>query len=188
MTARRGNIGLAVMAGLAALWLAAASRVHVNASWSDGGWGYAVFPLFGEDPDIGDRVLFEPPAAIGSPVPYLKTVRGLPGMAVAVGHDGTVTVGGVRMGRAKTYALDGRPLEAIAPGTIPPGHYYLNASHRDSHDSRYAGIGLVPRERILGRAVAMPDLPWLGLKGPLARPDSEGARLARARQPGGKAP
>ena len=169
--ARRRNTGLAVMVALAALWLAAASRVHVNASWSDEAWGYAAFPLFGEEPAIGDRVLFEPPEALGSPVPYLKTVRGVPGMTVAVDEDGTVTIGGVRLGRAKTRALDGRPLTAIAPGTIPPGHYYLHADHVDSHDSRYAEIGLVPRARILGRAVALPDLPWLGLEGPLVGPE-----------------
>ena len=52
---------------------------------SDGAWGYAAFPLFGADPEIGDRVLFEPPDALGSKVPYLKTVRGLPGMTVEVG-------------------------------------------------------------------------------------------------------
>ena len=68
-------------------------------------------------------------------------------------------------------ALNGRPLTAIAPGTIPPGHYYLHADHVDSHDSRYAEIGLVPRARILGRAVALPDLPWLGLEGPLVGPE-----------------
>ena len=135
MIARRRNIGLAVMVGLAALWLVAASRVHVNASWSDGAWGYAVVPLFGEDPGIGDRVLFDPPEALGAEVPWLKTVRGLPGTAVAVDEDGAVTVGGVRLGRAKTQALDGRPLTAIATGTIPPGHYFLHADHVDSHDS-----------------------------------------------------
>ena len=152
---------------LAVLWLAAASRVHVNASWSDGAWGYAAFPLFGAAPAIGDRVLFEPPPEIGSKVPYLKTVRGVPGMTVSVGENGTVYLGGVPAGRAKTHALDGRPLRAIAAGVIPPGHYYLHADHVDSHDSRYAEIGLVPRGRILGRAVAMPDLPWIGLDGPL---------------------
>ena len=185
--ARRRHVGLAVMIALAALWLGLASRVHVNASWSDQAWGYAAFPLFGEDPRIGDRVLFEPrpdrgepaPAseprgqasALESRVPYLKTVRGVPGMAVAVSEDGTVFLDGVAVGRAKTHALDGRPLAAIAPGMIPPGHYFLHADHPDSHDSRYAGIGLVPRERILGRAVALPDLPWLGLKGPLVGPE-----------------
>ena len=179
---RRRHIGLAVMVALAALWLGAASRVHVNASWSDGAWGYAAFPLFGEDPKIGDRVLFDPRPdrgpgqadSVESPVPYLKTVRGVPGMAVAVGKDGTVFLDGEPVGRAKAHALDGRPLAAIAPGTIPPDHYYLHADHADSHDSRYAEIGLVPRERILGRAIAMPDVPWLGLRGPLVGPEDAG--------------
>ncbi len=172
--ARRRGSALAVIAALAALWLGLASRVHVNASWSDGAWGYAAFPLFGEDPKLGDRVLFEPPEALESRVPYLKTVRGLPGMTVAVGDDGTVFLDGVAVGRAKTHALDGRPLEAIAPGMIPPGRYYLYADHPDSHDSRYAEIGLVPRARIVGRAVALPDLPWLGLEGPLVGPEDVG--------------
>ena len=171
MTGRSGKFGLAVMAALAGLWLVAASRVHVNASWSDEAWGYAAVPLFGEDPGIGDRVLFEPPEALGSPVPYLKTVRGMPGMRIDVDADGTVVLDGVRLGLAKTHALDGQPLAAVAPGTIPEGHFYLHADHVDSHDSRYAEVGLVPRARILGRAIALPDLPWLGLKGPLVGPE-----------------
>ena len=172
---RRRHVGLAVMIALAALWLGAVSRVHVNASWSDEAWGYAAFPLFGEDPQIGDRVLFEPPETTHSPVPYLKTVRGVPGMRIEVDENGTVRLDGEPVGRAKAHALDGRPLAAIAPGVIPAGHFYLHADHRDSHDSRYAEIGLVPRGRILGRAVAMPDIPWLGLKGPLVGPEDAGA-------------
>ena len=167
---RRRWTGLAVMVLLAALWLAAVSHLHVNASWSDEAWGYAVLPLFGEDPKPGDRVLFGPHEAVGSQLPYLKTVRGVPGMTVAVDADGTVRLDGVPAGRAKTHALDGRPLAAIAPGVIPPGHFYVHADHVDSHDSRYAEIGFVPRARILGRAIAMPDLPWLGLNGPLVGP------------------
>ncbi len=169
--ARRRNVALAAMIALAVLWLAGASHLHVNASWSDGAWGYAAFPLFGEAPAIGHRVLFEPPEAVGSELPYLKTVRGVPGMTVSVDEDGTVRLDGVPAGRAKTHALDGRLLRAIAPGIIPPGHFYVHADHADSHDSRYAEIGLVPRRRILGRAVAMPDIPWLGLEGPLVGPE-----------------
>ena len=172
---RRRRFGLAVMVALAALWLVAVSRVHVNASWSDGAWGYAAFPLFGEDPKPGDRVLFDPPETLGAPVPYLKTVRGVPGMRVTVGEDRTVFLDGEPVGRAKMHARDGRPLEAIAPCVIPSGHYYLSAGHADSYDSRYAEIGLVPRERILGRAVALPDLPWLGLDGALVGPDDTAA-------------
>ena len=66
---------------------------------------------------------------------------------------------------------NGRALDAIAPGVIPPGHYYVHADHKDSHDSRYREVGLVPRERIKGRALPLPDIPWLGLKGPLAKPE-----------------
>ena len=168
---RRRHMGLAVMIALAALWLAAASRVHVNASWSDEAWGYAAFPFFGEAPEVGDRVLFKPPEDVGSKVPYLKTVRGVPGMAVTVGPGGTVFLDGEPVARSKAHALDGRTLVAIPPGIIPPGRYYLHADHVDSHDSRYAEIGLVADERILGRAIVMPDIPWLGLNGPLVGPE-----------------
>ena len=167
---RRGAIGLAVIVALGALWLVAASRVHVNTSWSDGAWGYLAIPLIGA-PEIGDRVLFEPPDVVGSEVAYLKTVRGLPGDSVAVGADRIVSVRGVPLGRAKTHALDGRPLEAIAPGRILDGHYYLHGGHADSHDSRYAEIGAVAAERISALAVALPDIPWLGLEGPLVGPE-----------------
>ena len=92
-------------------------------------------------------------------------------MTVTVGKDGTIRLDGVPVGRAKTHALDGRPLAAIPPGVIPPNHYFLHGDHVDSHDSRYAEIGLVAAERILGRAIAMPDIPWLGLKGPLVGPE-----------------
>ena len=167
----RAALGLAVMVALGALWLAAASRVHVNTSWSDGAWGYLAWPLLGA-PELGDAVLFRPPDAVGAEVAYLKTVRGVPGMSVTVAADRTIAVGGVALGRAKTRALDGRALEAVAPGTIPPGHYYLHGPHPDSHDSRYAEIGLVPRERIEALAAALPDLPWLGLEGPLVGPET----------------
>ena len=191
--ARRRHVALAVMIALAVLWLGLASRVHVNASWSDEAWGYAAFPLFGAAPEIGDRVLFEPPEAawpgprsgLGSRVPYLKSVRGVPGMTVSVDADGTVRLDGVPAGRAKTHALDGRPLAPIEPGVIPPGYFYVHAGHVDSHDSRYAEIGLVPAARILGRAVAMPDVPWLGLDGPLVGPEDvdEAGRAAALPHP-----
>ena len=170
MTASSRGRVLVGMTLLAGLWLLAASRVHVNASWSDGAWGYLAVPLPG-DPDIGDAVLFDPPEGIGADVPYLKTVRGLPGARVKVWAGGAVSVDGLVLGVAKTEARDGRPLAAIAPGPVPGGHYFLHGPHPDSHDSRYAEIGFVPRERIRARAVALPDVPWLGLEGPLVGPE-----------------
>ena len=170
MTARKCNVSLVSFIALAALWLAAASRVHVNTSWSHDAWGYLALPSIG-DLEIGDMVLFDPPDAVGSKVPYLKTVRGLPGGRVTVDGERRVAVNGAILGVAKNRALDGRPLEAARPGVVPAGHYYLHGDHIDSHDSRYAGIGPVPADRIRGRAIALPDLPWLGLKGPLVGPE-----------------
>ena len=160
----------AAMPALIGLWWFALSHVYVNASWSDEAWAYLKLPLAG-DPRLGEMVLFKPPDAVGSPIPYLKTVRGLPGAVVALDAGGTVRIDEVAVSRAKPRGLDGQPLAPIAPGTIPAGHYYLHAKHPDSHDSRYAEIGFVPRSRILGRAVALPDIPWLGLDGPLVGPD-----------------
>ena len=171
MTARARNRVLVGMAALAVLWLLAASRVHVNASWSDGAWGYLALPLLTE-PELGDAVLFDPPEGIGASVPYLKTVRGLPGGRVALGPARTIVVDGHVLGTVKIRARDGRPLEAITPGTVPAGHYFLLGPHRDSHDSRYAEIGFVPRARIRARAVPLPDVPWLGLEGPLVGPEA----------------
>ena len=164
---RRGNRLLFWAVAAALLWLALASRVYVNASWSDGAWGYVVLPLGGV-PGKGDVIVFDPPEAVGSPVPYLKTVRGLPGDRVEVDGRRRVRVNGKVLGVAKTHSRDGHPLKIAEPGVVPPGRFYVHADHVDSHDSRYAEVGLVARERIRGRALALPDIPWLGLEGPLA--------------------
>lgn len=164
----RGYRLLAAFAVLAGAWLVLVSRIHVNASWSDDAWGYLLLPM--GNPRRGDVVIFEPPETLHAAAPYLKTVQGMPGDRVSVDAAGRVLLDGAPMGRAKPFASDGRALVPIAPQTIPPRHYYLHADHADSHDSRYAEIGLVPRNRIVGRAIALPDVPWLGLEGPLVGP------------------
>ena len=179
-TAERGNRFLMGGAALAVVWLALVSRIHVNASWSDDAWGYFVVPvdtpgrgkpLARSNPLArGDVVVFDPPDSLGAAVPYLKTVRGVPGDVIAVDTDRGVWIGGEYVGHAKPFSLTGRALRAIAPGMVPEDHYFMHADHVDSHDSRYAEIGLVPRDRIRGHAIALPDIPWLGLDGPpLAR-------------------
>ena len=181
-SARSGNRILAAFAVVAGLFLFGASRVHVNASWSDDAWGYLLLPM--GNPRKGDVVIFDPPENLRAQAPYLKRVVGLPGDTVSMDAAGEVSLNGEAVGRAKPRALDGRTLVPIAPVTIPAGHYYLHADHADSHDSRYAEIGLVPRERILGRAVALPDVAWLGLEGPLVEPCGRqaGGRRACSRQ------
>ena len=162
---------LAAFAALGALALLAASRIHVNGSWSDDAWGYLLVPL--GTPARGDLVIFQPPETLGAAAPYLKSIAGAAGDRIEVDANRGVWIADRYLGRAKRLALDGRPLEALAGGTVPPGHYFLHADHPDSHDSRYAEIGLVPRERIRGRAVPLTDLPWLGLTGPLVSAPAE---------------
>ena len=173
----RGNRVLAVFALFAGAWLLLVSRVYVNASWSDEAWGYVIVPL--GTPEQGDIVIFDPPADLGASAPYLKTVLGLPAARIEVDADRGIWIDGEYFGRAKPFSRDGRALAPIETVTIPPAHYYLHADHADSHDSRYAEIGLVPRERILGRAVALPDIPWLGLEGPLVKPQPGGPETSR---------
>ena len=71
MTARKCNITLVSFMALAALWLAAATRVHVNTSWSHDAWGYLALPLMGDtagrahDQHLGGQRPFEGSADIG---------------------------------------------------------------------------------------------------------------------------
>jgi len=161
----RNNRLVAAFAALGAVALLAASRIHVNGSWSDEAWGYFVVPM--GTPGLGDRVVFAPPEAVAAAAPYLKSVAGVPGDRIHLDENRGVWVDDRFIGRAKPTSLDGRALEPVASGRVPEGHFFVFADHPDSHDSRYAEIGLVPRDRIRGRAVALPDLPWLGLEGPL---------------------
>ena len=169
----RGNRILAVSALSVGAWLVLVSRVYVNASWSDDAWGYVLVPI--GTPQRGDVVIFDPPDALGANAPYLKTVRGVPGDRIAVDERRRVSVNGEIVGRAKALALDGRALEPVSSGLVGQDRYFVFADHVDSHDSRYAEIGLVPRDRIRGRALALPDIPWLGLEGPLVAPGAEGS-------------
>ena len=85
---------------------------------------------------------------------FLKVVKGLPGdQVLTVGRD--FYVNGEYVGRAKAVSRLGQTLVANQTGTVPAGHYYLYAPHRDSLDSRYAATGYVAHERILGRAYGL---------------------------------
>ena len=181
MRARRNRRVLIGFMALAAASVLAASRIHVNASWSDDAWGYFVVPI--GTPNLGDRVVFEPPGTVGASAPYLKTVRGLPGSWIAVDRHRDVWVDDVRLGRAKPLARRRARAHRGSTRRHPARTTIIcTPDHVDSHDSRYAEIGPVPRERILGRAFALPDLPWLGLEGPLVGPDPVGP------EPAGRSP
>jgi conjugal transfer pilin signal peptidase TrbI len=101
----------------------------------------------------GDLVAWRWPGGLIYPegAVFLKVVKGLPGdQVLTFGRD--FYVNGEYVGRAKAVSRLGQTLTANQPGTVPAGHYYLYAPHRDSLDSRYAATGYVAHERILGRA------------------------------------
>ena len=152
---------------LAVLFGIAGTTLVINASWSAPHWGYARIPIYLWPFDIkrGDWIQFTPP--VEAPWPYVKQVRGVAGDVVGVRDDRTVTVNGEPVGIAKTRSLDGRPLDVALPTIIPAGHHFVLAPHPDSHDSRYAEIGLIPGRAVMARVWPLPDIPVLGLEGPI---------------------
>lgn len=103
-------------------------------------------------PVRGDMAMFEVP---NNPYyqgqPFVKRVAGIAGDRVE-NRDGRIFIAGEFVGEAKPEARDGRPLEAIQDIVIPEGYVFMLGTHRDSYDSRYAEIGLIPLERVIGRA------------------------------------
>lgn len=87
---------------------------------------------------------------------FLKEVAGDSGSSVlAIAHKTgglDYFVDGEYVGRAKLLSKTGMPLKPGPTGNIPPGHFYMSAPHPDSLDSRYALVGWVPEEKIIGRA------------------------------------
>lgn len=80
---------------------------------------------------------------------FVKRVTGVPGDVVERRHN-EVFVNGRFVGIAKGYDQNGKPVEAGPVGEIPPGHVFVTGDHKDSLDSRYAVIGFISTNRILG--------------------------------------
>ena len=112
-------------------------------------------------PARGDFVVFTPPASaiitahFGQPsAPFAKRVYGMPGELVTrVGH--MVRINGADVARLKPRTRRGEVLAPGPTGRIPPDCYYLGTAHADGLDSRYADIGFVCGNRIIGTGDAI---------------------------------
>jgi signal peptidase I len=83
---------------------------------------------------------------------YIKRVVGMPGDRIAV-QDGHVIRNGKRVSEPFAAACGGGVECDLEPIVVPAGHYFLMGDNRgNSDDSRYWGP--VPRDQIIGRAVA----------------------------------
>lgn len=112
-------------------------------------------------PQRGDFVVFTPPstpiitAHFGQKsAPFAKRVYGMPGDLVT--RDGNmVRINGAKVAQLKPRTRRGEVMAPGPTGRIPRGCYYLGTAHVDGFDSRYADIGFVCRDRIIGTGDAI---------------------------------
>jgi conjugal transfer pilin signal peptidase TrbI len=152
--ARRAPVYLWMLVGIAAFgrWFALTLNV------SDSLPGTVFLVQKGTKPDKGQLAAFR--YAGGGPYErgslFLKQMLGVPGSLV-IGMDigsgyRDYLVDGQYAGRAKPRSKTGMPLEPGPSGVIPAGRYYMAAPNPDSLDSRYALVGWVTEDQIVGRA------------------------------------
>jgi len=103
----------------------------------------------------GDIIVFEPPPHPGDDgTPFIKRVIGLPGDVVKL-REGAVVINGVPLDESG-YVYRGQPTlptDTIATWHVPEGQLFVLGDHRlDSTDSRIGWLGMVPMERVIGRA------------------------------------
>lgn len=130
------------------------------------------FSLGAELPERGDVVVFADPR--GGDLYFVKRAIGLPGDVVSGRGNGTIILNGkpVTLSDSDTGTLEtlpgGRhylvedsvdkgPLDEFSEIAIPAGHIFVLGDNRDhSEDSRCGldrgGFGLVPMDRLVGRA------------------------------------
>ena len=153
---------LALLGGLGAGALAVSSlaafgeshALMINASPSLPYW--AIWLTRGATPQRGDIVLFGPPASpllekhFGKePQPFGKRVSGVPGDIVTE-RSRSFFVNGKLVATAKPKSRIGEALALGPTGAVPKGCYFVTTGHKDGFDSRYAAIGWICRQRILG--------------------------------------
>jgi conjugal transfer pilin signal peptidase TrbI len=131
-----------------------AHALMLNASPSLPYW--AIWLERGATPKRGDILLFDPPASpllqrhFGvQPHPFGKRVMGISG-DIVTRHGRMFFVNGKAVAMAKTTSRLGEPLAAGPTGILPPGCFFVATPHKDGFDSRYAAIGWICRDQVLG--------------------------------------
>ena len=131
----------------------------INASPSLPYW--AIWLDRGATPHRGEIILFDPPASpllekhFGKePKPFGKRVSGMPGDIVTE-KDRAFFVNGKLVAKAKLSSRLGETLALGPTGTVPKGCYFVTTGHKDGFDSRYAHIGFVCRDRLVGTGRAI---------------------------------
>jgi conjugal transfer pilin signal peptidase TrbI len=126
----------------------------INASASLPNW--ALLVETGRFPRRGDYAVFAPghhPLVIkhfgNHPKPFAKIAYGVPGDTVSR-QGNEVLVNGQPIALLKPKTRQGEDLLPGPLGIIPKGCIYAGSPHKDGFDSRYAAIGFVCRDRLIG--------------------------------------
>lgn len=148
-------IGIASFSGLSSLGRWSATHAFmINASESLPNWAF--FVETGRDPARNDYVIFHPgkdPLTLkyfgASPKPFAKIALGVGGDWVT--RAGThVLVNGRHVADLKPFTSKGDALTPGPVGRIPQCCIFAGTGHKDGYDSRYAAVGFVCRDRIVG--------------------------------------
>lgn len=131
----------------------------INASQSLPDWAFLVET--GRFARRGDYVVFSPgsdPLVLrhfGTPPPvFVKLALGLPGDIVSR-RGADVLINGRPIARLKASSRQGERLLPGPLGAVPPGCVFAGSPHKDGLDSRYAAIGFVCQDRLIGTAEAI---------------------------------
>jgi conjugal transfer pilin signal peptidase TrbI len=132
--------------------IASRYRFGVNETTSLPDWAFVV-DRANRQPSRGQLVQFIAPDNPYYPKasPFVKRVWGVAGDRVER-RGREYYVAGRDVGAAKPFSQTGRATNLGPTGIIPPGRYYVGAPNPDSLDSRYAEIGWIGADRIVGVA------------------------------------
>ncbi len=136
----------------------------ICAWWISQNFGYAInltqslpYKLFlislNAKPQVGDYILFKAPpdSQLPTQTNLIKKILAGKGDRITVkGQDFYINDKWIATG--KTHSLQGVPLIAGPTGILGENQYYVGTKHPDSFDSRYARMGWITEESIIGVA------------------------------------
>jgi conjugative transfer signal peptidase TraF len=85
---------------------------------------------------------------------FTKQLKGISGDRIRILNQ-KVYINEDMIGRVYDKTTQGQPLTAQQAQVIPEGMLFVAASHERSFDSRYEEFGLVPVNKVVGRAVVL---------------------------------
>lgn len=104
------------------------------------------------DPERYDVIIF-PPYEENKRLFYIKRVIGLPGETIQIDYDGNIWIDGEVLEEDYGYEVILNPGIASEPITLGDDEYFVLGDNRnDSTDSRFAEVGVVDEDQIIGRA------------------------------------